>query len=97
MFNRNGNQNPQYQQPQTEDRAPDQVLCEIDRSFGDKKEVLRVSIGEYKGKKFASVRVFWFTPEETWAPGKSGVAIRKKELAQVIEALQEIQQQLGGW
>lgn len=80
----------------SESETRDQVFVTIDRSYSDKKEELRVSIGEYKGKRFASVRVFWLGERGDWLPGKSGVAIRVRELRQVIDALEAIHKQIGG-
>lgn len=84
-----------YQQEQTEERGPDKVMETIDRSFGDKTEELRIVIGSFKGNDFIGLRVFWKTPEGTFAPGKSGVSVKKKELVRVIAALEKIRNELG--
>ncbi len=77
-------------------RVPDIVLAKCDRSFGDKSEELRVALCEYEGKRYAGIRVFWKTPQGDFAPSKTGVTIRAKEIGEVIKALKTIAEELTG-
>lgn len=74
----------------------DKVFESLDRSFNDKKEELRVSLGEYNGKTFASLRVFFKGTSGDMIPSKTGVTVRAKEIRKVIEALQRVESELTG-
>lgn len=71
-------------------------LATIDRRNGT--EQLRLSVDEFapergEPKRYANIRV-WYA-SDGWRPGKSGVTIRKGELAAVIEALQHALTSMG--
>ena len=76
-------------------RVPDVVLARIDRSFGEKKEELRVALCEFEGKTYAGLRVIWRGREGEWLPGKAGITIRAKEIREVIAALQNIANEIA--
>jgi hypothetical protein len=59
-------------------------------------EQLRISIREFKGHRFVEARLFWMTPEGTWAPSKKGLSIRSRELSDVLGALEEAQVKING-
>lgn len=42
------------------------ILARFDRSFGDKKEELRLERGEYQGKPTYTLRLYWQTPDGSW-------------------------------
>lgn len=88
-----------YAQPQGEqsEREPDEPLVACDRTYGDKVEELRVSIGTFKGNKFVSFRVWWQSAQDNvWRPdAKKGLGIKIKELDAVIEALQTARERLA--
>jgi hypothetical protein len=42
------------------------VLCRLDRSFGEKKEELRLEQGEYEGKPTYALRVCWQGHDDKW-------------------------------
>lgn len=64
-----------------------ETLATLDRSYKDKKEELRISLSEFNGKRFVSVRVFWQNEAGQWLPGKQGCSVRVRELEPVIKAL----------
>lgn len=77
--------------------AEPEVIATFDRSWGDKKEELRLERGEYQGKPTFSLRLYWQTPEGQWRwaaqkPTTSGkcwerLNLKGKELRQLGEAL----------
>lgn len=77
--------------------ANDKVFESLDRSYKDKKEELRVALGEYNGKRFASMRLWWLGNDGEFRPDKTkGITVRPKEIRKVIEALQRMEQELTG-
>lgn len=77
--------------------AEPEVIATFDRSFGDKKEELRLEKGEFQGKPTFSLRLYWQTPEGGWRwaaqkPTTSGkcwerLNLKGRELRQLGEAL----------
>lgn len=73
------------------------VLAKFNRSFGDKKEELRLERGEYNGKPTFTLRLYWQTPDGAWRwasqkPTTSGkcwerLNLKQKELQALGEAL----------
>jgi hypothetical protein len=51
------------------------------------REVLRVTLDDFKGHRLVSLRVWFKTPEGDLRPGKDGVAIRIDKLDALISAL----------
>lgn len=43
-----------------------EVIATFDRSYGDKREELRLERGEYQGKSTFSLRLYWQTPDGQW-------------------------------
>lgn len=82
----------------------DRVFGTIDRSYKNKtgekkKEELRVALGEYQGKQFVSLRVWYQGTQDAdkMFPDKAkGMTIKLKELSQVIDALQRIEAEQAG-
>lgn len=74
-----------------------EVIATFDRSWGDKKEELRLERGEYQGKPTFSLRLYWQTPDGAWRwaaqkPTQSGkcwerLNLKGKELRALGEAL----------
>lgn len=73
------------------------ILARFDRSFGDKKEELRLERGTYNDKPTYTLRLYWQTPDGSWRwasqkPTTSGkcwerLNLKAKELQAVGEAL----------
>jgi hypothetical protein len=73
------------------------ILAKFDRSFGDKKEELRLERGTYNDKPTYTLRLYWQTPDGSWRwasqkPTTSGkcwerLNLKAKELQAVGEAL----------
>lgn len=59
------------------------------------KETYRVRLGEYKGFRFADLRI-WFGEPNDLKPSGKGVAIKPEAISAVISALQEAQRRLDG-
>jgi hypothetical protein len=57
-------------------------------------EQLRVTLEEYEGHRFVSLRV-WARENSQWWPSKKGCSIRRKELRGMIEALQRAEADLA--
>lgn len=74
-----------------------EVLATFDRSFGDKKEQLRLERGEYQGKPTYSLRLYWQAADGIWRwasqkPTQSGkcwerLNLKAKELRDLGAAL----------
>ena len=73
------------------------VIATFDRSYGDKKEELRLEQGEFQGKPTFSLRLYWQTPDGAWRwaaqkPTQSGkcwerLNLKGRELKELGEAL----------
>ena len=73
------------------------ILAKFDRSFGDKKEELRLERGDYQGKPTYTLRLYWQTPDGAWRwssqkPTQSGkcwerLNLKSKELKAIGETL----------
>lgn len=58
-------------------------------------EQLRVSLDEYEGHPFISIRLWAMDRGGAWWPTKKGVTVRVRELGQVITALGKAAKQTG--
>lgn len=77
--------------------AENEVIATFDRSWGDKREELRLERGEYQGKPTFSLRLYWQTPDGAWRwaaqkPTQSGkcwerLNLKQKELRDLGNAL----------
>ncbi len=72
----------------------DVIIARIPKA---KRFEVRVSVGEFKGKRRVDVRQ-WFVPNGTteWWPTKRGVVVDEPTLAAIVDALQEAQRHFGG-
>lgn len=61
------------------------IIKEIEKNS---KEKIRISIDEFRGHKFCSVRVYFEDDKSEWWPTKKGIAIAPHLLDGVIAALQ---------
>jgi len=64
-----------------------EVLARFDRSYGDKKEELRIDRGEYKGVPTYTLRLYWQATDGTWRwneqkPTQSGKCWERLNLKQ---------------
>jgi hypothetical protein len=62
------------------------LITEIDKNT---KEKIRVSIDEFRGHKFISVRVYFEDDKGQWLPTKKGITLNGETIDPVIEALQK--------
>lgn len=68
-------------------RKPDVVLCEFPRTK-DGKAVIRVTVGEFRGKQQLSIRRHVRLKEgEEHVPTQKGVTLRPAEVAQFVDAI----------
>lgn len=77
--------------------AEPEVLATFDRTWGEKKEELRLERGEYQGNPTYSLRLYWQTPDGAWRwaaqkPTQSGkcwerMNLKGRELEKLGEAL----------
>ena len=64
------------------------IISEIQKNT---KEVVRISVEDYKGHKFVDCRVYWQDEAGDWKPSKKGIALNE-----VIEGLQKASKALEG-
>lgn len=71
----------------------DTILAEIPREGG---EVLRISIGEFKGRKLLNIRI-WYTDSESGElrPTKKGVTVNAGQYQNFMKAVESAAGQLG--
>ena len=69
------------------------IISEIQKNM---KEVVRISVEEYKGHKFVDCRVYWQDEAGDWKPSKKGIALNDECLDGVIEGLQKASKALEG-
>ena len=70
---------------ETQNEPKEEVL--VAQFEKNKKEEVRLSVGNFHGRKIISVRVFYKDDDGTWKPGKQGLAItveRYKDFAGAI-------------
>jgi hypothetical protein len=73
------------------------VLLELDRTRkGEGPQKLRIAVKSYEGHAYLDLRVWWRKENGTWLPGKKGITVRARELADVQRALSEAGRLLGG-
>lgn len=88
--------NPKYAPPSPaaarEPRSEGRRLATLPRPGHGRKdeEELRVSLDEYQGHEYVSIRLWFRSPRDgAWYPTKKGTSIRLRELEPVIDALTE--------
>jgi hypothetical protein len=66
----------------------DTVIAEFAKN---RREVIRIAIGDYKGHSLVHVRA-WVPQSETGAmiPTRNGLSLRREVIPQLIEALQKV-------
>ncbi len=69
------------------------LIAEIQKNL---KERMRVSIEEYRGRKFIDLRVYFEAEDGEWKPTKKGIALNKESIDAAIKALQEASKKLEG-
>jgi hypothetical protein len=87
----------QRMQEMDQAEAPDagQVLLEIDRTKrGEGPEKLRIALKEYEGHPYLDLRIWW-QRQGQWLPGKKGVTLRARDLADVQRVLAEAAKRMG--
>lgn len=55
----------------------------------NRREELRVSLGEYRGHQLVSLRVWFEAQDGTMRPGNSGVALKVEALPELVAAIIE--------
>jgi hypothetical protein len=83
------NSSPRRETPAT---AGETVLAEIPRARG---EVLRISVGAWKGRLLTQIRLWYRDQSGELRPGK-GVALKPDEIEQTITALQAARDRIEG-
>jgi hypothetical protein len=68
------------------------VIADLPRNG---RERVRVAVSEFKGARFADLRIYGTAADGSTVPTKQGVAIRRAILSQVIAALQEAERELN--
>ena len=57
------------------------VIGEIERN---PTEVVRVSVSEYKGRKYVDLRIYYKDDEGEWKPTKKGVTVQPDKVEQML-------------
>ena len=70
-----------------------QILLELRRN---EREVLRVSLSQFKGRPYADIRVWFVDRDGVVRPGRSGVTLRPEAVPGVLDALQQAMELLDG-
>ncbi len=60
------------------------LIGEIERG---ETEVLRVSMEEYKGRKYLDIRIYFADDAGEWKPTKKGVTVQTDRIADFIELI----------
>src|SRR5437870_3816671 len=98
-MNPNTNRSTNQANRRVYDQAPDagHVLLELDRTKkGEGAERLQIAVKEYSGRKYVVLRIWWQNREGVWLPGKKGITVRAKEIADVQRVLADAARLLGG-
>ena len=76
-----------------DEQAADRIVAEFPKG----RDILRASLRTWKGKQYASLRVF-FRPKggNGWLPGKQGLSLPVEALAQLEEAVRKLREAAGG-
>ena len=66
-----------------------ETIIELDRGpkAAPKAQVVRVSVREYQGRRFADVRVYFQDGPSGYKPSGKGIALRLQEVAEVAAGL----------
>ncbi len=67
------------------------LIKEIEKNT---KERIKVTLDEYRGYKFCSVRVYFEDDNGQWLPTKKGITLNGDTIDPVIEALQSASKKL---
>ncbi len=59
------------------------------------KERIRVTVDEFKGRKYVDCRVYWQDSDGEWKPSKKGIALTQETIDEVIEALMKARDELS--
>ena len=51
------------------------------------KEIVRISVKEFKGYQFCDVRVYYKDPSGEWKPTKKGITLNAEDIDEVIDLL----------
>jgi Transcriptional Coactivator p15 (PC4) len=87
---RSQNQAPESQAPP---RNNGELLATIPRGQG---EEMRVSIDQFEGRPYVSLRVWAIGQDGNWWPTKKGCSVRTRELSEVAQALMRASDLLNG-
>jgi len=60
------------------------------------REMIKVSLGSFKGRPICDVRCHFKTESGGWSPGVKGITFSTKLLPEIIESLKVAEQQLKG-
>lgn len=67
------------------------VIGDIERN---PTEVVRVSVSEYKGRKYVDIRIYFKNTEGEWAPTKKGVTVQPDRVEEMVALLKQAQEAL---
>ncbi|RME87861.1 MAG: transcriptional regulator [Candidatus Hydrogenedentota bacterium] len=58
------------------------------------KEIVRVEISEYRGKKLLNIRTWFLNDEGQYLPSKKGIAVSVEKIPELIDALKKAKEYL---
>lgn len=68
-----------------------EVIAEMEKGFGEK---ILFSVSEFKGKKYANVRIYYEDDAGEWKPTKKGLSISMDSYAEFRENLDHLEKYL---
>lgn len=67
------------------------VITELEKGYNEK---LIFSLSEFRGKKYADIRVFYEDDEGEWKPTKKGITIAPDRFEEFEEAIGQLRQRM---
>lgn len=68
-----------------------EVIAEMEKGFGEK---ILFSVSEFRGKKYANVRIYYEDDEGEWKPTKKGLSISMDSYHEFRENLEKLEAHL---
>jgi hypothetical protein len=68
-----------------------EIVAEMEKSWNEK---IVFSISEFRGKKYANIRIYYEDDEGEWKPTKKGVTVSPESFAEFKEHLEALEEQL---
>jgi len=67
------------------------IVAEMEKSWNEK---IVFSVSEFKGKKYANIRIYYEDDEGEWKPTKKGVTISPDSFSEFKQHIEELEEHL---